>query len=1157
MTTEPLDPENSANIMNCENNERSYQHDVNLFYHLNDQTKNLEDCIIVWLDLQFCAKPHYIDKLRGVVNYLRIFDNTDICMQYISAIKQEQVFLIISGRTGKHIIPLVHHLSQLNSIYIFCIKDQRHITWSSNYSKVKGVFIDEDKLYDRLSKDVLLCSSQTPMSIIEYERTSHALNKDGKPLFLWSQILLQVLLRLPPSCNDKEDMINQARDQYCGNLVEQQKIDEFARIYSSDTAIKWYTRDCFVYRLVNKALRTENIDNIFLYRFFIADLYRQLERLYLSRVPDGNSSMLTCYRGQLIPINEFEKLKSSTNQHISINTFFSTSTSSSVAVNFFINGEQHDGTVCVLFEILVDITVPTKPFAHIHKWSVNSDEGEVLFTMGTIFKIESCDELDGFWHVKLTLSTEPDQELQALLKDYEIKIGETSSLLIFGEFLHKMNEFNKAERYYQILIRELPSDHVDVGMAFNNIATICTDRGEHKKAKTYLRRAFNIFRRTSSVDDLNVAEIYLNLASVYSRIDNNKAALKHEKKALQIQLRILPDNHLTLATTYNNIANTYDSLSKKTIALKYYRKARDIELQHLPPNHPDLAVTYNNMASVYIDMNDHQCAREYLNKALEIRKETLPSWHPDLADSYRLIGTLSAEADDTTDALEKYQESLRILLSTPSQALDHHRIYQLNSDIGDLLYQRQFHQSALRSYNMSLYHLNQCEFVNPFDKSIVYNNLAAVYIDMEKYNRAKNYCRKSLRAQRHCQDVEKYRNRFRSRLLMAKIFHAQKSDDKALVILKQLLEQQRRLLPESYNELYNVYETMKCIYFDKQNYKKSEYYIRKSMQIHLQFMSERKLDVGFDYEMLGAIYKKKSLPKKAIKWYKKAINIYLSAKPPPPSNLANAYFGLGQTILSIKKYSNAKLYLIKARKLLQENQSPHDIQIAEINLELGRLEYSRNRFQMATKNYQLALSICEQQPRLVHHDLIYLHNLLGISFIAEQKYDQAMYHFQKALEISEDRISTSCGEDEQIAMIIAEVYGHIAEIHLRDKKFDEALKNARVYLKLSRQYPKRYFNLSNSLLLMGSVYRNKELYQRALPFLRKARHLSSKCSNDYQTELYPYIYAELGICYGNMGDHRHRVAYKYYQLAKNASLNCQNDNFLRDLDENIKHMQTQ
>lgn len=1144
----------STEIAQCKNVKRSYQCNINLFHHLNDQTKNLEDCVIVWLDLQLCAKPDHIDKLRSVVNYLKLFDDTDACMKYITAVKQEQIFFIISGRTGKHIIPLIHNTSQLNSIYIFCIKDQSHKKWSSKYSKVKGVFIDEQTLYDRLSKDVLLCSSQTPISIIKYEHTSHALNKDEKPLFLWSQILLQVMLRLPSSRSGKQDMINHARDQYSNNLVEQQKIDEFERNYSPDNAIKWYTRDCFVYRLVNKALRTENIDNIFIYRFFIADLYRQLERLYLSYLSGNNSSTITCYRGQVILINEFERIKSGINQYISINTFFSTSKSSSVAVNFFMDAGQQSDVVCVLFEILINVNIQTKPFAFIHDWSVNSDENEILFTMGTIFKIESCDEFDSFWHVTLTLSTEPDQEFKKLLKHYEINIGETSSLLLLGEFLHKINELDRAERYYHLLIEELSADHVDVGMAFNNIGTIYTDRGKYQKAKFYLEKAFEIFQKTSSTDDLNMAEIYLNLATVYSHMEKTKTALKFERKALQIQLKALPENHLTLATTYNNMANSYDSLNKKPTALKYYHKTLKSERQNLPSNHPDLAVTYNNMASTYIDMHDYQHAYKYVNKALDIRQQSLPSWHPDLADTYRLIGTLSVETDDITDALEKYHESLRILLSTPTQVVDHHRIYQVYTDIGDLHFSRQLYKSALKSFKLSLDHLKQCEFDNPYDKSIAYNNIAAIFVDLEQYDKAKTYCRKSLRFQRHCQNADKLGNKFNSQWIMAKIFHAQKSSAKALIMLKRLLYQQHRLLPDSCNKLCLVYTTIKHIYFDKRNYKKSEKCIKKSIKYRTKFMPGRKIDMGSDYEALGIISMERSLPKQAIKWLKKGINTYLCAKPTPAIHLANSYFSLGKTFVTLEKYSRAKFYLIKARNLLQQGLSPYDVQLIEINVELGNLEYSRYKFEMATKYFQFALNIYEQRPTGVP-DLISLHRLLGMSLSAEQKYVQAMSHCQKVLDIAKEHESILCEETEQIHMIVTQAYENIIVIYLVDNKLDEAMKNARACFKISRQYPMNYFISSKSLLLMGAVHRHKKLYQRSLTFLRKARRLINKCSYKDQTKLLPHIYAELGICYGNMDNCRYHTAYKYYNLAKNTSLYSRDESFRRDIEENIKHLE--
>lgn len=194
--------------------------------------------------------------------------------------------------------------------------------------------------------------------------------------------------------------------------------------------------------------------------FSVADLYRQLNCLHSSYVLSNASSLLTCYHAQLIATKELEKIKSSVNQYKLINTFFSKSRSSSIATNFFIGGGLQHDAVCVLFEIQIDTIIQTKPFAPIHNCRVNSDEGEVLFTMGTIFKIESCNQYDYFWHIKLVLCIEHDQALKDLLNHYKIKIGETSSLLIFGEFVHKISERDKAERYYQLLTQELPPEHL-------------------------------------------------------------------------------------------------------------------------------------------------------------------------------------------------------------------------------------------------------------------------------------------------------------------------------------------------------------------------------------------------------------------------------------------------------------------------------------------------------------------------------------------------------------------------------------------------------------------------------------------------------------------------------------------------------------------------
>jgi hypothetical protein len=67
------------------------------------------------------------------------------------------------------------------------------------------------------------------------------------------------------------------------------------------------TRDCFLFRLINRAFRTRNIDNVFKFRYFFLDLQQQLTHLYQSQ--KKSLPLQTVYRGQIISANEIQKLK--------------------------------------------------------------------------------------------------------------------------------------------------------------------------------------------------------------------------------------------------------------------------------------------------------------------------------------------------------------------------------------------------------------------------------------------------------------------------------------------------------------------------------------------------------------------------------------------------------------------------------------------------------------------------------------------------------------------------------------------------------------------------------------------------------------------------------------------------------------------------------
>ncbi|CAF1691376.1 unnamed protein product, partial [Adineta ricciae] len=150
----------------------------------------------------------------------------------------------------------------------------------------------------------------------------------------------------------------------------------------------------FLYRLLNKALREQDIDILYSLRYFIKDLHEQLTDLHSRQVstqtPEESKSIITVYRGQLINTQEFDqKLRNNLNGFLSVTNFLSTTVSKPLATIFAGNGtEIHMQSI--LFQIDIESAINKFPYANISSESAFGDtEGELLFTMGAVFRILS------------------------------------------------------------------------------------------------------------------------------------------------------------------------------------------------------------------------------------------------------------------------------------------------------------------------------------------------------------------------------------------------------------------------------------------------------------------------------------------------------------------------------------------------------------------------------------------------------------------------------------------------------------------------------------------------------------------------------------------------------------------------------------------------
>ncbi len=101
---------------------------------------NLETFSLFWLDAQVNSTEdnrQTQQKLRQIINQLKTFDDQNQCQQHITSLSpQDRLVLIISGRCGRQLVPQIHQLQQLSSIYVYCMDAKANKQWAKDFSKV-------------------------------------------------------------------------------------------------------------------------------------------------------------------------------------------------------------------------------------------------------------------------------------------------------------------------------------------------------------------------------------------------------------------------------------------------------------------------------------------------------------------------------------------------------------------------------------------------------------------------------------------------------------------------------------------------------------------------------------------------------------------------------------------------------------------------------------------------------------------------------------------------------------------------------------------------------------------------------------------------------------------------------------------------------------
>lgn len=664
-----------------------------------------------------------------------IFDAIDKCIVYIKQKHLTRVYLHVFNDDITALTKIRETITdacQRIPLKEFYVSDINNVRFGRDGMIITGSREDElEKKADDGNEMAL------PMAVYGLthgpQRSIQDLTKD-EVRFMWFQLLLDLLLRLPRHTTAMHDMLVVARSYYSIDPTELRKIDDFACTYHSTKAAWWYTQDSFVYRLLNNAFRTQDIRIIFAFRSYIIDLYTQLTDIAAT---ETNPSWHTAFRGQILLIDELEAIKKNVGGLISMNTFLSTTLNCQVACMLAGYGTCSATHAAVLFEITMGTDCERsliRPFASISSHSDKHDEREVLFAMGSVFRIVSFDQYETMCLVDLQICNQPTEHTAELSAHLRSRYSECIvNELTLADLLLQMGEINQVEQFYKIMIGQEDPDQFELEIAQlqNSIGLWHIHRGDYKSAKILFEQALNLSNDYPSMKDV----LLNNLGLVWLNEGYYRRALKFFKQSKKCRR-----SKKSIQTIYSNMSSAYVGIGQYEIAKQYAYRALTIEKKHNPPSHPDLAHTYGKLAIIESRLGNYSSALTLSKESLTLLQQSLPPNHHLLAHAFNNIGSIYNDLEDADRALEYYEEALKIQSQSFEQNKDNHLLVAASlNNIASCQFAKNNFQEAEAAFKRvletKLAILGDGSSLHP-SLAIAYNNLALAQMKQGRFDEA-------------------------------------------------------------------------------------------------------------------------------------------------------------------------------------------------------------------------------------------------------------------------------------------------------------------------------------------------------------------------------------------------------------------------------------
>jgi len=909
-----------------------------------------KEYVAVWHDpnVDCPENQKYLAQL-GKLCEVKAFKDWEKASEYIREAKTS-CHVITAGTNGESLVKEICMYEHVSEIYVFCQNIEYHSSWARNYEKVASVVTDIGTILEQVQKILLQWYKRASSLKITLPAFAPIFNDRDKSDMNQLHRHLKAISLWKNRLQAKRDFMNLSKAIYMdeANMKFIAEFEKDYNEYSKNDILRWYTQECFLYKVANNCLRMATSDSIQYCRMVLQDLQKAIQEQYQQKSKQFNGLL---YRGAYLSEQEWSSLKENVDREIEMHGFLSVSKVKNVGLNFLKTDPSK--------KAIITIIVPKGPndqeqgFAEMEEFSEYVAEREVLFNVRSRFTVLETEDFYSkdlpYRHLVLLYGAQSFRKFIAE-NNPMMKIEDIKSV-VCCRCQKKMNEIPDAKIFFTSLTDRSLSickgclkSHLKV----DNTPLLCVpiqDASFNTNVKGSIMeypKSFNVpfYGYKCHKCQEKKCSWYFKCTECCSEGKEKRFC---EDCMEELMTNCAPKNH---AIILESVPFSFwcgrmseGELSQLRFQEELFRNPEDIFRQ----------------AKMYFENQQFQKAREYYNIYLQ-RNEKDPQ-NPYIAFVYCSIGRMYFMEGEEKKALECFLKCVEIKKSVVDKTQH-----------------------------------------PPYEEADAYENIALIYSHQGEYKKALEYGEKSLElmkmlfGENHVKTVD-------CNNTIATIYLNQRDYKKALEHLLRCLEMLKILHGYNHPNVGACYSNLGFAYDRLGELQNSLNHYWNSLEIAKAVHGEKHTSVGTAYKNIGELLITNGEFAKALDFYWKALEIYELTYGKDHPNTGLCYDSIGCTLVRQGDLVKGREYLLKALEIFQSNYGEKHLLAAKAYQNIAHINYREKAYRESFEYYSKALEIKKLAFGVKNVDVALMNLALGKVCYRMGEFEKALTYLFESLNI--------------------------------------------------------------------------------------------------------------------------------------------------------------